>query len=262
MKVAKRVTLGYLLLLLAPALLLAIQFFGLRRLKEANQRISGDGLKTLLTVVELIRDRDIIEDVSQRVFAKGDTASREEFKESMQSFDSALRETRSHGDTGRAQEEIGRLDQFWREFNEAWTSQEGALQGNPPDGNVPPDLSGQLDRLRAQSLTVYQAILKDIRSRAADARKSSERTEMIAWWIGCATLVFGVLSLILTVRSVSLPLRSLSQGTRGIAEGKSFYRLDTSGNDELSQIAKDFNTLADRLREKSGSEGRSETRQL
>jgi len=262
MKVAKRITLGYLIPLLLPAILLAVQVFGSRRQQEASQRISGDNLKIALTVVDLVRDRDAVDESSRRFFAQGDAASREEMKESLQSFESALREIRGYRGSDRPQAEIGRLDQFWREFSEALMAREQALQRKPTTGGFPSDLADQMDRLRAQSITVYQAILQDIKKQAADARKSSERTEMVAWWIGGATLVFGTLALILIIRSISLPLRNLSEGTRAIAEGKAFYRLDTSRDDELSQIAKDFNVLADRIREKPGVEQRGEGRQL
>jgi signal transduction histidine kinase len=39
----------------------------------------------------------------------------------------------------------------------------------------------------------------------------------------------------------------LTEGTRAIAEGKFFYRLDTTRDDEFSQLAKDFNTMTRRL---------------
>jgi len=51
------------------------------------------------------------------------------------------------------------------------------------------------------------------------------------------------------VQSISSPLRQLTQGTRAIAQGKFFYRLDTSHNDEFAQLAKDFNTMSERLNE-------------
>jgi methyl-accepting chemotaxis protein len=51
----------------------------------------------------------------------------------------------------------------------------------------------------------------------------------------------------LIVRSAR-PASSLAQGTRAMASGGPYYRLDTSRNDEIAQIAKDFNTIAERLK--------------
>ena len=53
----------------------------------------------------------------------------------------------------------------------------------------------------------------------------------------------------LIYRSISIPLVHLTAGTRAIAEGKFYYRLDTSRNDEFAQLAKDFNTMTHRLNE-------------
>jgi signal transduction histidine kinase len=68
----------------------------------------------------------------------------------------------------------------------------------------------------------------------------------------CATLfVFAVSVLVslLIVRSISKPLAHLTEGTRAIADGKFFYRLDTTRNDEFSQLARDFNKMTLRLNE-------------
>jgi len=41
----------------------------------------------------------------------------------------------------------------------------------------------------------------------------------------------------------------LTEGTRAVAEGKFFYQLDSSGRDELAQLAADFNIMTRRLSE-------------
>jgi methyl-accepting chemotaxis protein len=67
-----------------------------------------------------------------------------------------------------------------------------------------------------------------------------------------ATVIAFAISILvsfLILRSISKPLANLTEGTRALMEGKLFYRLDTSGKDELAQLAKDFNSLARRLNE-------------
>ena len=60
-------------------------------------------------------------------------------------------------------------------------------------------------------------------------------------------LAISILVSFLIYRSISNPLANLTEGTRAIAEGKFYYRLDTSRNDEFSQLARDFNTMTRRL---------------
>ena len=59
----------------------------------------------------------------------------------------------------------------------------------------------------------------------------------VSWFLSSSTVPF------------RNPLANLTEGTRAIAEGKFYYRLDTSRNDEFSQLARDFNTMTRRLNE-------------
>ncbi|HEX7090852.1 MAG TPA: HAMP domain-containing protein [Longimicrobiales bacterium] len=45
---------------------------------------------------------------------------------------------------------------------------------------------------------------------------------------------------------------SAERGTREVAEGNFRYRLDTSRSDEFAQVARDFNTMTERLAELDG----------
>lgn len=245
-----RVALGYVVLIVLPAILLVVQISTLRSLLAVNQRNSGDNLRIILTIVELVRDRDAVEEQARGYFTQGDQASKDEMKDFLQSFENGLREIQNYHGSDKEQAEANRLVQFWREFSEALSRQDQG--GKAPSGGIPPELADQLARLRAQSLTVYQATVEDMKKQAEDSRKSSERTEFVAWWIGGATLVLGILISFIITRSISGPLRNLSEGTRAIVEGKSFYRLDTSRKDEFSQIAKDFNTLTEKLEGRAG----------
>jgi methyl-accepting chemotaxis protein len=109
-------------------------------------------------------------------------------------------------------------------------------------------LAEDLDRLKIQARTVYQASLDSIEAQAEESRIIARRTERVSYIFAAGVIVVGGLISLLIVRSVSVPLSSLAQGTRAMASGGPYYRLDTSRNDEIAQIAKDFNTMAERLK--------------
>jgi methyl-accepting chemotaxis protein len=113
---------------------------------------------------------------------------------------------------------------------------------------IPQDLVEQLEGLRSQAYSLYQASTQTLSSEAETARKTGDRAELVLWILAAMALVVSLFVSVSVLRSIATPLRHLAEGTRAIAEGKEFYRLDTSRNDEFSQIAKDFNTLARRLR--------------
>jgi methyl-accepting chemotaxis protein len=254
MKIAKRIAVGYVTLILLPVVLLCVQVIALRRLQAVNQSNSGENLRLALAAVGLVRDRDEVEEQVRRYFDLGNPAAKDELKESMQSFESSLQQILEHHGTEREQAEANRLAQFWIEFNEVLSKKEppAPISRKGSAEGFPADLVEQLDRLRAQSLTVFDVGIQEMKKQAGDASRSSARAELVSWWIGGAALVIGAFLALLTVRSISIPLRDLSEGARGIAEGKSFYRLDTSREDELGQIAKDINTLVEKLRGKTG----------
>jgi len=251
MRVARRVAFGYVVLILLAAALLVVEFFAFRRLQAVNQRNSGENLNYALIAVELVRDGDAVEEHTRKYLALADQVSGEELKETQQRFEDALREIRNYRGSERTQIEMDRLDRFWREYLD------GSAKSKPQKadaGGFSSELSDALSRVRTQSVTVYQVVLEDIRRSASESRKFSERTEFIAWWIGCATLTIGIFIALLVVRSIAGPLRSLSEGTRAIAEGKSYYRLDTSRSDEFSEIARDITTIIETRGERKEAE--------
>jgi len=252
MNVTRRIAAGYIALILLPAVLLTVHIIALRRLEAINRSNAGENARVALAAVSLIRDRDQIEEQARRYWGTGDPAANDGLKETMVSFESSLHQIEEHQGTAREQAEASRLNQFWTEFNE--TMSRKAPPARAPSGGsaagFPEDLSEQLDRLRAQSLTVFDVGMQEMRRQAVEAGRFGARTELISSWIGGAAVAVGVLLALLIVRSISIPLRNLREGTRSMAEGKSYYRLDTSRADELGQIAKDFNTLAERLEDK------------
>lgn len=254
MKVAKRVALGQWVLIILIVIILGVEVFAFRRLRAVNLRNSGDNLQFALIAVDLVRDGDAVEEAARRSVAVADQASKDDLKESQQRFEDALREIRGFRGSEREQSEAERLERFWREYLENSTKMQTVRAGA---AGLPEDVSEALSRVRTQSVTVYQALIQEIRNSALESRKYSERTELVVWWTGCAGLTMGIVISFLIIRSVAGPLRSLAEGTRAIAEGKSFYRLDTSRSDELSQIAKDFNTIVESLgvRKDSGDAG-------
>ena len=81
------------------------------------------------------------------------------------------------------------------------------------------------------------------------SRKTGQTAVLVLWCATVIALAVSVLVSMLIIRSISKPLGHLTEGTRAIADGKFFYRLDTSRNDEFSQLAEDFNKMTSRLNE-------------
>ena len=80
-----------------------------------------------------------------------------------------------------------------------------------------------------------------------DVRRTAERMNNITIGAVMVALVLGlVLSAMLTQRLLR-PLSQLSHAIKSLGEGNFNARANLQGNDELAQLARDFNAMADRL---------------
>ena len=81
------------------------------------------------------------------------------------------------------------------------------------------------------------------------SEQAAESAERLSWIVGLSVLLLGVLLSALLVRSIAEPLRRLAEGTREVSAGRFAHRVESAGVDEFTQVARDFNTMTERLDE-------------
>jgi len=246
MRIATKIISGYAVLIALMAAVLVYQVVSIHYMQSINKNLSGLTFSAARTSIQLMRDRDLVEEYTKKSFIVENpeqyVEKLEEFKEG---FASDLQNLKHLGRSEREQVEINRLVQYWEEFCQALARELAVLS----TGVMPEELAEHLERLRAQVLTVHQASLRAIEAEVAKAADTGARAEWISWSAAAIALVVSFLVSFVIVRSISEPLHHLTEGTRAVAGGKFFYRLDTSRNDEFAQLAKDFNTMTARLNE-------------
>ena len=82
-----------------------------------------------------------------------------------------------------------------------------------------------------------------------DVRRTAERMNAVTITVALAALALGLLVSTLLTRRMLQPVSALSDATRKIGEGNFDTRAHVRGNDELAQLARDFNAMAARLAE-------------
>lgn len=82
-----------------------------------------------------------------------------------------------------------------------------------------------------------------------DVRRTAERMNTITVSMALAALALGLLVSSFLTRRMLQPLAVLSEATRKVGEGNFDARARVRGNDELAQLARDFNSMAARLAE-------------
>ena len=82
-----------------------------------------------------------------------------------------------------------------------------------------------------------------------DVRRTAERMNAVTITVALAALALGLIVSTFLTRRLLRPVSALSEATRKIGEGNFDTRAHVRGNDELAQLARDFNAMAARLAE-------------
>jgi two-component system sensor histidine kinase GlrK len=247
MKITTRIISGYGLFIVILAGMAIYQVITVRRMQSINDTLRETNFQNALTCLQALRDHELVEEYARKSFALADPDYLSQLKEFQKDYETQLVKLQKNAVSVEERAAILRLAQLWVSFAENLQ----ALQGDLPKGgaSLPGSLQNDMERLRSLTYSVYQASL---RSMSAEVEKSRATSETAALILGCVVftaLAISILVSFLIYRSISNPLANLTEGTRAIAEGKFYYRLDTSRNDEFSQLARDFNTMTRRLNE-------------
>lgn len=110
-------------------------------------------------------------------------------------------------------------------------------------------LQEALDVIQLQTQRVGEASQATMSSQLESSERAAREAERLSWISAIGVLLLTVVISALIARSISEPLQRLKEGTHEVAAGQFDYRLDNSGGDEFAQVARDFNTMTERLGE-------------
>lgn len=112
-----------------------------------------------------------------------------------------------------------------------------------------PRLQQALDRVRVGTKQLGEASQDAMTRELSASERAGADAERVSWFAAIAALLLSVALSAILARSILEPLKRLKHGTREVAAGRFGYRLDASGTDELAQVARDFNSMTERLDE-------------
>ncbi len=121
-------------------------------------------------------------------------------------------------------------------------------QHNLVAGTAPQPGGARLNLTDADGQTIGQLVLappQGVRSEA-DQAFLAQHLGFVAW-TGLAGLALALLLSGWLARRWLAPVEALASGARGIAQGHLHTRVTVHGNDELAQLARTFNTMAEQL---------------
>lgn len=116
-------------------------------------------------------------------------------------------------------------------------------------GDAVTRLEHALDELHVRTQHMAAAAQAAMTRQLAESERAARSAEGFSWSAAFGALLLSVLLSALLVRSIVRPLERLAHGTREISAGRFGYRLEATGHDEFSQVAREFNTMTARLDE-------------
>jgi signal transduction histidine kinase len=235
------------------ALLAAVLVYHVRTTQHAVE--SGRALTDISTRLRISSTAQVtrLEQMSsdaEKYFVTHDTGYFDRLLDSEQAFGNGLR--RLDRQSLRAGERVAftSLVVEWAHVDAQVRSLAAVANTSPETGRTTvTQLQTTLDRARDGTRRLAIASQDAMSTEVEASEQAARKAERLSWLAGMGVLVLGLLLSAVLVRSIVEPLRRLAEGTREVSAGRFGYRLESVGDDEFTQVARDFNSMTERLDE-------------
>jgi two-component system, NtrC family, sensor histidine kinase GlrK len=249
MKIATKITAGYGVLITVMVGVLIYQVTLIHQVQSITDGLARISFHPEYLALRLRDDIDQVLEFTRKLYATGDVIYMEALQERREVVGSDLERVKALHLPERRRVEA--MEVAWTDFLRLAEEQESLFPDLDAEGL---QLSLQLqltalEGLRAETLQLINLTRAAIEERVEEASAAANQVETISWAAAILALLLALVVSLMIVRSISHPLRHLTQATQALAYGRFSYRLNLPGNDELSQLAKDFNSMARRLNE-------------
>ncbi len=251
MRIRTRITSGYLVLILAMASVLLYQAYVIHRMQTINRNLSNINVRAASLPLSMKADLTQIEDTAQKLFLLEDPRYLESLHQFRVSFERWIAQIELLTISESERVEFNRLKDFWDRLFDVIRQVEDRVAD--PDAPFPADLAPSLTQILGIIRDQVDAFQRETQAAISSLSEESSRTgqtaEVISWSAALAALILSLLVGFLVVRSIHHRLRELTHATEVLSSGEFSHRLETKGDDELAQLARDFNRMSERLNE-------------
>jgi signal transduction histidine kinase len=245
MKITTRIITGYALFIAILAGLVIYQVITINHMKSINKTLKEINFENAVTSLNAMENLKNVEDFTKKYFLVDPSSYQKQLASFQNAYEANLNELKIKAAAGEEQDSVKRLSKSWESFKASLENVQQSLPREEADAN----LTESLEQLNIQTKSVYESTLRSMSEKIEASEATGETAALVLYSATLFALAISILVSFLIYRSISKPLANLTEGTRAIAEGKFSYRLDTTRNDEFSQLAKDFNTMTHRLNE-------------
>jgi two-component system sensor histidine kinase GlrK len=248
MRISNKIASGYTILIVLIVVVFSYQLSLIHQMQSITRDLGGLNFRSALLSLELLRDLEQVKEFTLKLFATGgDPGYAGQLEEMRRAFTLSLEDLKTLEVSPAEKTEINELALLWEESSRDWSDALLSLR-NPRRAEA--ELLQQveiLDRMHLQSQEMIRASRLAIANQVAVSEDAAERSQSIAVFTALLALLVSVAISIWVVRSISRPLHRLTEGTRAVSQGEFTYKLAVGGSDELSDLARDFNSMTQRL---------------
>lgn len=249
MKIATKITAGYGILIALMVGLLIYLVSVIHQMVSINQSLSHINFRAAMTALQLMRDLDQLENDTKKFLVTRDPGYANKVTEMRRLIIEDLDILRATGRTARERAEIETFDRLWQRYLQVAAQSERRVRTIDGRANAMSPSIPSLESLRLQADVLIRVTQQEIASQVQSVAVAGERAEFVSWMAGAIALGLSVIVSLFITRSILKPLDQLTEGTRALAQGDFSYHLDIPGDDKLAQLARDFNTMTERLGE-------------
>ncbi|MBI2817608.1 MAG: HAMP domain-containing protein [Acidobacteria bacterium] len=252
MRISAKIAAGYAILIALIVAVLTYQISLFHQMQSINRDLSEIDFRSAIVSLQLVRDLDEVEEFTRKFFATGgDPGYASRLQGLRDAFSRRVQELESLPISEAERREADEVLRQWSEFFQMSSGQqERYLQMGVDEAETAIATQiARLTNLRNQADLLILATQQTIQNRVQQSAAAAKAAERISWIAAGAAFFLAVAVSFWIIRSIVVRLRALTEGTRAVAEGKFFYQLDSTGEDELAQLAAAFNVMTRRLSE-------------
>jgi two-component system sensor histidine kinase GlrK len=249
MRVSTRIIFGIASVMVLALLALIYQIHIIRKLGILNHDQSRINIEATKTASQMrYQLAPTIDEFSRKYFLSDRIHYGPDLDNRWRDFQDAISDLRQLTLSEGEKAAIDRVDKAWKDYQQAWASQ---IRDNPEGQieNFPLDLDTSLQMLQFNVDELHDTVKSSVEERVKAAAAVGLNGERVSLAIGCIALALGGFISILLLYTINRSVRQLSQGTHAIAQGDFGHRIPAKGRDEFAEVARDFNSMSQRLGE-------------
>ena len=257
MKLSTQVAAALALLLIVIAVVAGWQLVLIGRLHQSHQQLANTDLEVSRTSLRMRSDLERLGSLTQRFFVLGDPAYRAELRRIRGLIDVDLEHLATlplappepQGDPLEIGDQIELLALQWDRYTELAAELEAPIPEREAPAGARQQLADALNEIQVNLREMDEMAVQRAELSIASSSRRANRARRVAMLVGGGAVLLALALAAWVSRGTVRSLNSLTAAAHAIAGGELTHRVPIEGPLEIQSLARDFNSMAERLEE-------------